>query len=134
MSGVETRTRLEQLVALWRRTRHEIQVAHREGTRERLGKLQSLEARLEEEIRAAGGVTQPSTGTSSRQSGRPRSQRQKAEDRVTRHLERLGVTAHDVKVWAVGQGLLPAVRRGRVKGDLVASYEAAHTCEENGAA
>lgn len=43
-----------------------------------------------------------------------------------KHLEQLGVTSHDVKVWAVGVGLLDAVRRGRIKGALVDAYEQAH--------
>lgn len=127
MSGVVSGSRLERLQVVWRRTRHEIQIATGAQQWARVAKLHDLEARLSAEIEAE--TPKPSPAVR----GPIRGQRQKAEDRVTRHLERLGVTSHDVKVWAVGQGLLPAVRRGRVKGELVAAYEAAHQTQDGAA-
>lgn len=59
--------------------------------------------------------------------GLPRTRRRKAEDRVTKHLEILGVTAHDVKEWALDAGLIQVISRGRVKQALVDAYEEAHT-------
>lgn len=123
MSGVITGSRLERLRAVWRRTRHEIQIAGAAEQWARVTRLRDLEARLAAEIEAE---TRAGSAGAAVARGQIRGQRQKAEDRVTRQLARLGVTAHEVKVWAVGQGLLPAVRRGRVKAELVAAYEAAH--------
>lgn len=130
MSGVQAGTRLERLQVLWRRTKHDLDIAQREGQHQRLAQLQQLEARLDEEIVLAGGTSlRPESRrfqTFQRKRparGQPRGPRRKAEDRVSKHLERLGVTSHDVKVWAVAQGLLPAVKRGRIKGELVTAYE-----------
>ena len=107
--------------------------AHARDDRHELGRLQELEDRLNAAIVAEGGKA----ASVALSSGRPRTRRKKAEERVLKHLERLGVTSHDVKVWAVSVGLLDAVRRGRIKGALVDAYEAAHqnqTTPENGAA
>lgn len=43
-------------------------------------------------------------------------------DATKARLEQLGVTAKDVKVWAVGVGLLADVKRGRVARELVEKY------------
>lgn len=120
MSGVETRSRLEQLEALRRRTQHELAIATARGDHPKAARLRELDQRLVGEIVAAGG--QPPTPTW----GLRRTRRQKANDRVTRRLEQLGVTAHDVKVWAVSVGLLDQVRRGRIKGEVVEAYANAH--------
>lgn len=45
---------------------------------------------------------------------------------VDRTLAELGVTANDVKRWAVSAGLLDAVKRGRVSQRLVEQYADAH--------
>lgn len=128
MSGVQAGTRLERLTALWRRTRHEIQIAQHAGRHDEVTKLRALETRLVVEIRTEGGVTPSAPGVRRR-----RGPRRKAEDRVSKHLAQLGVTSHEVKVWAVGQGILPAVKRGRIKGELVAAYQAAHEGSEGAA-
>lgn len=41
-------------------------------------------------------------------------------------MRELGVTANDVKVWAVSVGILDQVRRGRVASHVVDSYAQAH--------
>lgn len=122
MRAVETRTRLEQLQSLRSRTQHQIRIAHAHGDRIELDRLRQLEDRLNAAIVAEGGrATNVALS-----SGRPRTRRKKAEEKVLKHLERLGVSSHDVKVWAVEAGLIPAVVRGRIKGALVDAYEAAH--------
>ncbi|MFC5178477.1 hypothetical protein [Nocardioides taihuensis] len=50
----------------------------------------------------------------------------RANDRVTRQLVLLRVSAHDVKVSAVKEGLAPEVVRGRLGADLLDAYAAAH--------
>lgn len=50
----------------------------------------------------------------------------RANDRVTRQLVLLRVSAHDVKVSAVKEGLVPEVVRGRLGADLLDAYAAAH--------
>lgn len=47
-------------------------------------------------------------------------------------LRELGITAHDVKVWAVAQGHLDKVHRGRVAGHLVDAYALAHHLTDGG--
>ena len=41
-------------------------------------------------------------------------------------LAQLGVTSNDVKRWAVTQGLLDTVKRGRIRVELVELYAATH--------
>jgi hypothetical protein len=127
MSGVESRSRLEQLQALARRTHHEAASAGRRGDRAEHRRLLDLEQRIGDAIVAAGGK-RPSTGP-----GVPRNRRKKAEDRVGKRLLQLGVTSHEVKVWAVSVGLLDAVRRGRIKAAIVEAYATAHTTLEESA-
>lgn len=107
MSGVSTRTRPESLQALLAQTRQEISIAVRRG--HPIADLRDLEARLEAAI--ASGAT-----------SLPRS----APNRVDVMLEQLHVTAHDVKTWALAQGLVEHRKRGRVGFDLVEAYAAAH--------
>jgi hypothetical protein len=132
VSPVRTGTRLEQLESLERRTHHELDSARRRGDRGDVVRLDLLLERLEVEIRAEGGPT-TKAGAENRDTrsrkryGTPRTRHEKAEDRVSQHLARLGVTAREVKVWAVAEGLIPGpVKRGRVKGALVTAYELAH--------
>lgn len=47
-------------------------------------------------------------------------------DVVGRRLEQLGLTARQVKDWAVTQGLLERVCRGRVAHELIEAYADAH--------
>lgn len=54
---------------------------------------------------------------------RPRARR---SDPTKDRLEALGISSHEVKVWAVAEGLLPAVKRGRVARALVEQYAEAH--------
>lgn len=105
MAGVETRTRLEQLQALHRRTRHDRQSALLHGDTHLHHKLCLLEQRLEQEIAAL----------------LPR-----RTDRARDLLAQLGVTSTDVKRWAVTVGLLDAVKRGRISVELVETYAEMH--------
>lgn len=41
---------------------------------------------------------------------------------VDQRLRELGVTTHDVKVWAVEHGVLPELKRGRIGLQLVETY------------
>lgn len=47
-------------------------------------------------------------------------------NRTDELLEELGVTAGDVKAWAVHQGILTQIKRGRVGIDIVELYALAH--------
>lgn len=117
---IYTESRLALLHRLYRRTVHDLASARRTEDRGRASLLQQLEERLDAEILAEG-------GTSLRLPTRKR--RKTPADYVGDHIRVLGVTAHDVKVWAVGAGLLDAVRRGRIKGALVDAYATAHPTE-----
>lgn len=107
MAGIDTRTRLEQLQALHRRTKHDRQSALLRGDTHLHRKLCLLEQRLEQEIAA---ILPPPPRT----------------DRARDLLAQLGVTSNDVKRWAVTQGLLDTVKRGRIRVDLVELYAATH--------
>lgn len=125
VSPIRVGTRLEQLQALERRTQQEIGQARFRLEVDKLPKLRALLQRIEGEIVAEGG----------KPAGRPRkphyTSHKKAADHVYARLEQLGVTAHEVKVWAVEVGLLDVVRRGRIRGELVEAYA---TREQEGAA
>ncbi len=95
-------------------------------TEQRLRQLKELRSRIDREIRDIEAEEAYRARKAAQTKGQPRSRRHKAEDRVTKHLERLGVTAHDVKAWAVTAGLTDTVRRGRIKAELVDAYETAH--------
>lgn len=123
MSGIDTRSRTEQLEALHRRTKHEIQIAQRAGNTTRVTELNQLRTRLESELGYTPGPKRPARGL-------PKTRSEKAKNRVTRHLERLGITAHDVKVWALATGRIDAIHRGRLAADLVTAYELAHQHQE----
>lgn len=47
-------------------------------------------------------------------------------DRSQGVMESLGVTSRDVKEWAVRQGMIPAVVRGKVPESIVFAYAEAH--------
>lgn len=108
MSGIRTCTREEALQALLTRTRQEIACAVRREDRRGLPRLRALAARLEDEL----GLT-PSV--------KPR-----RAELVLQRLTELGVTSRQVKEWAVEQGLIPTVVRGRIARDLVEAWAAAH--------
>lgn len=114
MTGIRTLTRLEELKALLGRTRHEIACQRRRG--DTLDpRLYALEARLVHAIDVETGVYVPG----------------KSNDCVSRRLRELGITAKQVKVWAAGQGLIPAVVQGRVASRLVEAYAAAHPTDKD---
>lgn len=96
MSGISHGSRLEQLLRLEQQVRHEIAVERRRVA-------------LEGPAREV-----------------PRTPRRLVDvNRVDVRLVELGVTARQVKEWAVAAGLLDRVRRGRVGADLVEAYAAA---------
>lgn len=103
MSGVQTGSRLERLYLLQRQVTQEIAVLEREA---------ALTART---------LPRPAKETTTPVPPRPRQ-----ENTVDRLLKDLGVTAHDVKTWALTTGLISEIRRGRVAGDLVTAYAAAN--------
>lgn len=125
MSGIRTASRREALDRLRRRTVHEIAQARIRGIPAELAKLYTLQTRLVIEIaledaRAAALAPRPAPTSVA-----PGSRRSSPPDRVGDHLARLGVTAHQVKEWAVTQGLVDKVRRGRIRGELVDAYDEA---------
>lgn len=120
MTPIRVGSRLEQLQGLERRTKQEIDLACFHQTYDRLPRLRELLARVQGEIVAEGG--QPTHVPK----GQPKTKRKKAEDKVYARLGQLGVTAHEVKVWAVSVGLLDQVRRGRIRGELVEAYASNH--------
>lgn len=93
-------------------------------TEQRLYRLRELRARIDREIRDLEAAQMRRALTAAT---RPRDRRRKGgDDRVSQQLDRLGVSAYDVKVWAHRMGLVPAVSRGRIAGYLVDEYEKAH--------
>ena len=110
MSGVRCGTRLEQLLDLRRQVNLQIELEVRNDPREaaRLGLT-------------GGGDTPPRARQKS-----PGQSLNVAE----RRLAELGVSSTDVKAWAVQQGLLPEVKRGRIGINLVEQYAAAHAAPE----
>lgn len=119
MSGIQVGTRLEQLEALQTRTGHELAAARRrEGSGVECGRLEDLLARIRREIEAE--CPRP-----------PKPARRVVGSSVELQLlERLGVSAREVKEWAVDQGLIEVVARGRIKMALVEAYAAAHPAPE----
>lgn len=109
---IRTGTRLDALEALLRHTDQEIACARRRDAD--TGDLATLRQHVVDEIAAEltrGGMTG---------FARPGS-----PNKVDRRLAELGVTAYDVKVWAFDQGLVDAVKRGRVGQHLVEAYATA---------
>lgn len=121
MSGIQTGTRLDKLRRLRTRVGQQIIQAHRREAFSDVERLRNLANQLDTEIARLDPTYHPPTHR-----GRPRTRAQKANDRVTRHLARLGVTAHEVKAWAVTAGLIDAIHRGRIRAELVQAYETAH--------
>jgi hypothetical protein len=103
---VRTTTREQALEALLARTRQEIACTLRRDDRRELPRLYRLEDRLLAEL------------------GRPVTPRR--TERVQSRLADLGVSARQVKEWAVERGLIPAVVRGRISRDLVEAWAAEH--------
>lgn len=123
MSGIRTGTRAEALAALLRRTRHEVAQARRNSSRE-LPRLLELEDRLHVEL-ALPPPVRPVVGR--RPVPRPQ---QPTQER----LRALGVTSLQIKTWALEQGLITELKRGRVPPALVDAYAArlAQTAPKNG--
>lgn len=122
MGGVRTGTRLEQLEKLHRRVKHELESARRRDARNELVRLRDLEQRVAGAISGNGGtpVRPPQLAPSTPAAIQPH------HNRVDRTLIELGVTAYDVKCWAFGQGLVPAIVRGRLAARLIDAYVDAH--------
>lgn len=100
MSGIRTGTRLEQLRLLHARVGQEI------ATLERQEALEARPAPPPRRRRVRAAANQP--------------------DRATAALLRLGVTAYEVKEWALDVGLITAIRRGKVSFVIIDQYETAH--------
>lgn len=126
MSGVQSGTRLERLHQLQRAARLQRAEARWKGHQhehDRLDQLVSLittEITLEEARLAAAAKQRPTIATAVR----------RTDQTVEERLRAMGVTTYAVKVWAVQQGLLPAVVRGRVSPLLVDAYATAHHTQE----
>lgn len=110
----DTGTRLDQLRALRDQITHQLHHVHDLGLPPR--DLLELADRVDTAIRDAGGTPPPRfTGTTHRPTA-------PAQDRTSAILTDLGVTARDVKEWAVQHGLLDRVRRGRVAHHIAEAY------------
>ncbi len=107
MSGVKVGTRLERLYLLRDQIRHEI------AAEERALVLNGGRGSMPRRLRARAGTVA-------------------ADARKAASLDELGVTAKQVKQWAVEVGLIPAVVRGRVAQALVDEYAHAHRSEVAG--
>lgn len=114
MSGIRTGPRLENLERVHRQTLHEIANARRLEHWREIPALEDLRDRLAAEIAKERPTEPPERPKPPRAPSGP-----SAEVLL---LEQLGVTARQVKEWAVEQGLLAAVVRGRVKLELVEAY------------
>lgn len=123
MSGIRTGTRLEQLERLQARTSYELAAARRREDWRDVPRLEELRDRLAEEISTLRPREIPAPATAAQPRPRSVAVGPSAEVQL---LAELGVSARDVKVWAVGQGLLEVVTRGRVKLELVQRYAEAH--------
>lgn len=109
MSGVSSGSRLERLYALRDQIAHEI--AHEE-------RLVALDGgRIDQKGRRRFVVFKGSNQAVATRG---------ADKRKAASLDELGVTAKQVKVWAVSVGLVDAVHRGRVAQTLVDAYAEAH--------
>jgi len=135
--GIRVGGRLAALEVLARRAKHDLDSARRREAAGEITRLRALIDRLDVEIRAAGGPTTPVAAPVVAPKPKPKSQRRPRAYDVRRRLGTqpeptldllnvLGVTAYDVKVWAVTTGRIPAVVRGRIKHDLVKAYAEAH--------
>lgn len=122
MSGVRVGTRLEQLQDLRRQTA--VQHEHARRTGAPAADLGALLARIDVEIRAEGGTPPPAPRPPAPDA--PRRRTSLTSDDAVRVMAELGVTSNDVKRWAVDQGLLDAVKRGRIRVDLVETYARHH--------
>lgn len=118
MTGIRTTTRLEELQRLHRVTRLQRDAAARRG--EPTHQHDHLLAALTREITHASRRPRPEVAAAVRAT----------DTSVQDRLHALGVTALDVKRWAVATGRLPAVVRGRVSGLLVDAYAHAHQPQE----
>lgn len=97
MSGIRVGSRLEQLLDLRRKIDLEIEVERR---------------------------THP-PAPPARPKAAPSRTHRADSSRVDR-LARLGVSSKQVKQWAVSQGLLPSVQRGRLADTVLDAYEQEH--------
>lgn len=101
-------TRLERLLEL--RAKVDLAILDEQARRRRITREALIAARAEARQR-------PDAGTGWRA----------AHATTAEILEQLGVTAHDIKVWAVENGLADEVKRGRVRLEHVDAYHHAHT-------
>jgi hypothetical protein len=67
-----------------------------------------------------------------REAGHPTRRVGGPQTRVADRLAALGVTHHQVKTWAVQQGLIPEIPRGVVQTRLIDAYAAAHPTQPTG--
>lgn len=123
MGGIRTDTRLEALQRVRRRSLHELDHARAAADLSGLRRLHLLIHRLDTAIEAEGG---PRFQTFEKPSKSP-------TDHVADRLRLLGVTSHDVKVWAVEHGLVDRVRRGRIRMALVEAYARGNSTDSLGA-
>lgn len=114
--------RVDQLRSVRARTHHEIQSLQRLAVVDpgraqptRLAQLLALRDRLDDEL-GQPRVPRPKV----------RKRRDTGPNRVDQLLEALDVTARDVKEWAVHEGLVEKVVRGRIGLPLVLAYAEAH--------
>lgn len=120
MSGVQSGTRLERLEAVQRAARMQRAYARWDHNDREHDRLDALVRQLDVEIRREQRA-RPELVTAVRT----------ADERTAHQLERLGVTAYAVKVWAVTEGLIPSVVRGRVSLALIDAYAHAHQQQEH---
>lgn len=101
MNGIRHGSRLEQLLDLRRQVNLQIELETRENPTEA--------ARL--------GLTKPG-GVAPKTPRHP--------NIVNRRLDQLGITSADVKAWAFREGIIPAIKQGRIGIALLEQYAAAH--------
>lgn len=94
----------------------------------RLDHLQELRARVDAEIRAEKEIERERVRRRKlMEAARFRRRRSSGPNVVEQRLTRLGVTSADVKHWALGQGLLTEIKRGRLASTLLDAYETRET-------
>lgn len=106
--GIRTGTRAEQLTDLRRQTRVQIEYARYEGRD--TTRLERLAARIDEELGIE--AAKPQLVVHEKPPG----------NAVDQLLHDLGATTKDVRTWAIANGLLDGVHRGRIALTIVQAY------------
>lgn len=113
MNGIRTGTREEQLTDLRRQIRVQLEIArvHNAGD---VARLEDLATKVDAALGIEAAKNPPADFEKF-----PKPHGPNVVDQI---LHELGVTTHDVRVWAIEAGLLDGVHRGRISRAIVECY------------